>query len=690
MRVDVYNAHDVFVATIGGADLLAFTHSDENNGTDSVDISTTVPLFQGYRLVWRDWNGVAHEHVCQDPQGEHTEGATVYTDTALNSICETFGDYIEDKRPYGYTFAAALGVALAPTRWAVGTTDQTGTVDSGLTFYHTSVREAINAILECGGELETTITVGKGGVTARKCGIRAHRGESSTHKRFSYGKDMIGITRTEHYGAITACYGYGKGLETDAGGYGRKLTFGDINPTGEDFIEDSEALKKYGRPDGNGGLAHVFGEYENSECEQAMQLYTETQAYLNEHSEPGVTYEADVIDLVQFDRAWEGCGVGDEVQIVDTGYNPELRLTGRVSKLVIDYVNRTRTVTLGNVDESLSSIYARQQAELKGLSKRSANWDVAASTPGAYLQQIIDGLNEQFNATGMSYCYTSFETGTIWSSVPLDENGKPTKTGGTAIQICSKGFRIANGTKADGTYNWRTFGTGDGFTADHITAGTITGGSNYWNLDTGDLQFGQGSISSTNGKVAIDMDNGSLTAQSGTIAGFTIGEKAIYKGTDSITSTAAGAYVGTDGIATANGTETARLVDGQLAVYNGSTKVGTIDGSAQLLDKDTGNTVQGVQIIANDLLDLRADVISVMAGTSTSGESTKCASGELSYVTQITTEDQTATIDCLSGSVSGNTLTLSSGSASITVPVISNVTKGAMKFINGLIVAGSS
>lgn len=500
MRVDVYTRHDAFIKSISKGELIAFVHTDELNGSDSVEITTTFRLCEGYRLIWKDRLGRVHEHVCQDPKAMRAGSGVVYTDTALNSICELMGDYIDDKRPYGYSFRRALEVCLEPTRWQVGTVDQGGTVSDGLTFYHTDCRSALNAILECGGELETDISVASSGAITRKVGIRQHRGEAGGHRRFEYGKDLTSISRTEHWGAITACYGYGKGLETDSGGYGRKLTFGDING-GLDYVADSDALKAYGRPDGNGGYAHVFGKYENSQCEDAQQLKSETQAYLDAHKEPGVTYEADVVDLVAMGRSWKGVGVGDDVQIVDSCFEPVLRCEGRVSKLVTDLLGDTCKATLGNVIETLADIWERQQSQISSLQQSADNWDIAASTPGAYLQQIIDGLNEQFNTQGMSYCFTSFEQGTIWSSVPLDSNGKPTKTGGSAIQICSQGFRIASGTKSDGSYDWRTFGTGQGFTADEITAGTLNArlikagtirdakGKNFWELDTGEFSL---------------------------------------------------------------------------------------------------------------------------------------------------------------------------------------------------------
>ena len=152
-------------------------------------------------------------------------------------------------------------------------------------------------------------------------------------------------------------------------------------------------------------------------------------------------------------------------------------------------------VTLGNVTETITDMLLAQQQKVSSLSKRSSSWDVAASTPPSYLQQVVDAMNTQFNMSGSSYTFTSFEQGTIYASVPMDANGRSTTGKGSAMQLCSQGFRIASGCKADGSWDWRTFGTGAGFTADLITVGTLMGdlikagtiqdrsGKNYWNLD---------------------------------------------------------------------------------------------------------------------------------------------------------------------------------------------------------------
>ena len=75
----------------------------------------------------------------------------------------------------------------------------------------------------------------------------------------------------------TALYGYGKSLQTAdedgnlTGGYDRKLTFGDVNG-GQNWVGSADALARWGRPDGKGGKAHVFGDVEFSDCEDAAEL----------------------------------------------------------------------------------------------------------------------------------------------------------------------------------------------------------------------------------------------------------------------------------------------------------------------------------------------------------------------------------------------------------------------------------
>lgn len=42
------------------------------------------------------------------------------------------------------------------------------------------------------------------------------------------------------------------------------------------------------------------------------------------------------------------------------------------------------------------------------------------------------------------------------------------------MMLSGEGFMIANGKTPDGDWNWRTFGTGQGFVADEITSGFLS------------------------------------------------------------------------------------------------------------------------------------------------------------------------------------------------------------------------
>ena len=86
---------------------------------------------------------------------------------------------------------------------------------------------------------------------------------------------------------------------------------------------------------------------------------------------------------------------------------------------------------------------------------------------------------------------------------------------------------------------------GDGTVS--IKKGSLNIGSGDFVVDsTGNVTIKKGSIKiGSNFEVS---STGVITAKSGTIAGWTIGTKSFYNGTDSMTSTTEGAYLGTDGI----------------------------------------------------------------------------------------------------------------------------------------------
>ena len=488
---------------LGRLTVSAATHTDALDGTDELNITCAEDLVKGDRVVWIDLQGVCHEHIVDTIDRVHDDGGAPETQAVcINSVNETWDDWLDDKRPSG-SVSVALTSILADTRWEVGTCDQGGTASR--TFYHISVREGIAELLETwGGELETTIVHNGAGIVARRVNIRALRGNQSSAKRFTWTKDLVSVKRSmASDNPKTRVYGYGKGVETEGGGYGRRLTFGDING-GKDYVEDAEATEIWGHPDGEGGILPAVTSYVNEQCEDAAQLLQETKDYLKHVKEPKVTYTASVIDLYAFGRSWEGVGVGDDVAIIDKGFSEEgVRLHGRVSQIERDLLTGDATVTFGTLTDTMADMWQSVSNALKGNSQQNALYDAAAGTSVSWLQQLQAALNAQFNAVG-TYRVETFELGTIYSNVPIDSlNGLPLRStsGMWAVNLNGMGLRLASGLTSDGQWDWKTFLTGGMVTADLINAGTMRAdrvraglltdekGKNFWDLTTGEFSL---------------------------------------------------------------------------------------------------------------------------------------------------------------------------------------------------------
>lgn len=491
---------------LGRLTVSAATHTDALDGTDELNITCAEDLVKGDRVVWIDLHGVCHEHIVDTIDRVHDDdGAPETQAVCINSVNETWDDWLDDKRPSG-SVSVALASILAETRWEVGACDQGGTASR--TFYHESVREGLAGIIETwGGELETLIVHDGAGIVSRRVGVRAKRGNQSSAKRFTWTKDLVSVKRSvASENPKTRVYGYGKGVETEGGGYGRRLTFGDING-GKDYVEDAEATAVWGHPDGEGGILPAVASYVNEQCEDAAQLLQETQDYLEQVKEPKVTYTASVIDLYAFGRSWEGVGVGDDVAIIDKGFSAEgVRLHGRVSQIERDLLTGDATVTFGTLTDTMADMWQSVNSALKSNSQQNALYDAAAGTSVSWLIQLQQALNAQFNAVG-TYHVETFELGEIWSNVPLNpETGLPVKATADmwAINVNGRGQRLAAGLTSDGQWDWRTFFTGGMVTADVINAGTMKAdrvraglltdekGNNFWDLTSGEFSLSAG------------------------------------------------------------------------------------------------------------------------------------------------------------------------------------------------------
>lgn len=513
-----FTLFDRWGENLGRLPYTAATHTEALDGTDELKITCSRELSKGQRVVWVDRQGKAHEHLVDEVSQVHDDGGKTYCEAVcINSIAELLDDYIEDKRPSGGV-AEALTSILGGTRWEVGTCDLKASASH--TFYHISVREGLTDLIATwGGELETRIETDGVKVTHRYIGVRASRGDQQSPKRFTWTKDIVDIKRTVgSANPKTRVYGYGKGVETDTGGYGRRLTFGDING-GKDYVEDSEATKIWGHPDGKGGISPAVDTYINEQCEDAAQLLKETQDYLDTVKEPTVSYEANVLDLYAYGRTWEGVALGDCVAIIDKQFaEGGIRLKGRVSQIERDLVTAETTVTFGNLVDALTDMWETVAGALKSGAASRANYDAVTNPSVGWLQLLQSALNKQFNAVG-TYKVESFELGQIFSNVALNpETGTPVKTTSNmwAVNINGMGIRLASSLTASGEWAWTTFITGQSVNADCINVGTMHAdrvraglltdekGKNFWNFDTGEFQLSPGDVNYGTGGWTLD------------------------------------------------------------------------------------------------------------------------------------------------------------------------------------------
>ena len=375
---------------------------------------------------------------------------------------ELIDDIVTDKRPSSTAISALVGM-LENTRWQVGIVDDLGI--SSTTAYYVSALEAAQAVATAWkGELQWRCIV-TGGVIQRYVDLRAARG-SDTGKQFAYSKDILSITRTvDASNVYTAMYGRGKGVETESGGYGRRLTFEDVawttpaNPVnkaaGQEWVGDPEALARWGRPGGR----HRFGIYINEDQEDAAALLQETWDALQEQKTPLVTYKLDVVALETLtEYSHEAVRLGDLVRVIDREFRPELVVSARVVEIERDLKAPENTkVILGNFYPTIVQTTINTQQQIKEVKNKTYNT--------SWLDGKISVLQNEIENVS-SYVFQTPGDGILIMDAPdFATATKAMKMGGGI-------FALANSKSGD-QWNWRTFGDGAGFSADEMNAGIL-------------------------------------------------------------------------------------------------------------------------------------------------------------------------------------------------------------------------
>ena len=464
----------------------------ELNGINSLEFETDKKIEKGNRLVFKDYQGIWNEYIVQEVEILHEGLKIEYSVFCEQSINELFGHFISDLKPRETKATAIVDKVLQDTRFSVGHIDDLGLRSFNL--YHIDAKSALWKIIDiydC--DIDVNIDVKDSKVVGRYINLYKHKG-SFEGKRYTYKKDIKSIKKTIDYTNIaTKLYGYGKGEEIvdedgkPTGGYGRKINFSEIN-NGKQYITNEEARLKYGV---GKEKRHIEGIFEDGDCEDKKGLLELTKKELEKRSKPKISYELKVEDLSKYPGfEFEGVGLGDDVIVKDN----ELDLTvyTRIIKIIDSPSDNSDTeITLGNYIKDISNKFLEYENLRKSIESRNKSIGeeidkLAKSTEQGFLKSLVDRLNTELNATG-GYVYFEQGKGIIILNAPKE--GNPTQ----AITLKGGTIAIANKKKANGDWDWTTFGTGNGFTASVLTAGILRGGKVRWNLEDGTFIIGKSS-----------------------------------------------------------------------------------------------------------------------------------------------------------------------------------------------------
>ena len=497
-RFIVYDRFGAFVKELAPEDVFSAVRTAQVNGEDGLEVSTSDYLVKGQRVVWRDGMGLWHEHIVAGGDEAHDTGrSAVGTYYCENSWAELrTAPLIVDKRPGSQspaTAQAALEAALEGTRWEVGECDVQRL--AGTSWYHVSPWAAVTNLVEVwGGQLRADIEVDGQGVVSRKLSLLQNMGMGAG-VRFDYGSDVTGISVTyDESDVYTALYCYGKGVQTESGGYGRKIGIEDVNG-GVPYVEDAEAKQIWGQL-GPDGLDNSYGVFEDGQCEDPATLKAEGIAALESASRPKAQYSASVVQFARAGLDARGVTLGDRADVVDRkfyrsrGVDSDLRVTGSVAAIKEDLIDPNSTeVTLGDVMGSIDGVLSSLTDGMSKVEASIPTWNDAATNSTAYVNDLINRLNQEINATG-GYTYIKPGQG-IWV-YDKAEDQNPTKV----INLTGGAMRIADSKTASGEWDWKSVFVSGHIASDLVTAAELTAGfigspdgENYWNLDTGELRI---------------------------------------------------------------------------------------------------------------------------------------------------------------------------------------------------------
>lgn len=414
-RVIVTDHTGAYVCDLNESEVISLTTVAELNGEHSLSITTTRQLSKGDRILFRDKANTWAEYVIESIVSTHEAASVVIHEywCPWSLMHDLSGTYVSSMPGTGGTPATAtqaLTAALAGTaRWTVGTVDVTTT--GSASFYRMSGWEALQELIKVwGGEVSVSLTVGSTGITARQVNLLQHVGSSTATRRFDYGYDISGITRTVEDTRWTArVIPLGAAQQSTNGGYGRKIDISSVN-SNKLWLQNDTTANAIRVPDGNGGWEYPVQVVENQDMQTPAELKAWALANLDSWTTPTVSYEVDVVEL---DKSGELLAIaeGDEVVVVDSAFvvdGEAIRLSARVVRIDEDVlVPSNSKVTISNLRPSLGDT-------LGDLSLATASNGNALTDLHANLGAITstNDTKSVASGTGTALCSVTLEAGT--------------------------------------------------------------------------------------------------------------------------------------------------------------------------------------------------------------------------------------------------------------------------------------
>lgn len=510
------------IRELAPSEVLSRVRHEVINGEHALTIETTRRLEVGWRALTVDATGRWREWVVEEPDELHDQGLSATGTYRLvwslqYDLTHTFdfGGNLGHKE-VGMSRDAGGGEAVAAAitgtrRWVVGTCDvQPVEAGNGVVMIAKSAWDKLSAVVDAwGGELDAQIEVGLEGVTARRVCLLEHVGAYEATRRFEWGHDLESIRRTPDPGPYYCrVVPIGKGhteyaegsstADNDSYSFEWPLSLLDdpeYNPDlTEEWIEDEEAVAAFRVSDGRGGWEYPTKVVEYDEDDVEL-LYKAAVADLHNHTRPNVTYEASVTQLVEAGMDTHGVGLGDEVQVIDRGFNPDAGLTlqQRVTEITVDELDDGATeLVIGDKQDSLAS---RLAGMVDGIDNVTREYNFISTD--AYIRSLLDRINKEINATG-GYSYLVAGEGLLTYDKAVQDPLNPIEAS-QVVQIKGGSIRIANTRTPEGDWDWKTV-----FQSGHIVTELVTGGrietgyignpnsNGYWDIDNDIFRLGAG------------------------------------------------------------------------------------------------------------------------------------------------------------------------------------------------------